>query len=46
MERFLDAKVFLQTWVKVKQNWRDNINLIHNFWLRPGRGKGYPAAPR
>ena len=34
MERFLDAKVFLQTWVKVKQNWRDNINLIHNFGYR------------
>ena len=34
MERFLDARVFLQTWVKVKQNWRDNINLIHNFGYR------------
>ena len=34
MERFLDAKVFLQTWVKVKENWRDNINLIHNFGYR------------
>ena len=34
MERFLDAKVFLQTWVKVKENWRDNINLIQNFGYR------------
>ena len=34
MERFLDARVFLQTWVKVKENWRDNINLIHNFGYR------------
>ena len=34
MERFLDAKVFLQTWVKVKENWRDNMNLIHNFGYR------------
>ena len=34
MERFLDAKVFLQTWVKVKENWRDNLNLIHNFGYR------------
>ena len=31
MEQFLDTKVFLQTWVKVKENWRDNLNLIHNF---------------
>ena len=34
MERFLDAKVFLQTWVKVKENWRDNVNLIQNFGYR------------
>ena len=34
MERFLDARVFLQTWVKVKENWRDNLNLIHNFGYR------------
>ncbi len=31
MERFMGAKVFLQTWVKVKENWRDNVNLIRNF---------------
>jgi GTP-binding protein Era len=31
MERFMGTKVFLQTWVKVKENWRDNVNLIHNF---------------
>jgi GTP-binding protein Era len=31
MERFMGTKVFLQTWVKVKENWRDNINLIHSF---------------
>ena len=31
MERFMGTKVFLQTWVKVKENWRDNINLIRNF---------------
>ncbi len=34
MERFMGAKVFLKTWVKVKENWRDNINLIHNFGYR------------
>lgn len=28
METMLDAKVFLQTWVKVKENWRDSgVNL-------------------
>ena len=31
IEAFMGTKVFLQTWVKVKENWRDNINLIHNF---------------
>ena len=31
MERFLDAKVYLQTWVKVKENWRDNPGLIRSF---------------
>ncbi|MBM6887878.1 GTPase Era [Pseudoflavonifractor phocaeensis] len=31
IEAFMGAKVFLQTWVKVKENWRDNLNLIHNF---------------
>ncbi len=30
-ERFMGAKVYLQTWVKVKENWRDNLNLIRNF---------------
>lgn len=31
MERFMGTKVFLQTWVKVKENWRDNVNMIRNF---------------
>ena len=31
MEAFLGAKVFLQTWVKVKENWRDNPAAIQNF---------------
>ena len=31
MERFMGTKVYLQTWVKVKENWRDNLNLIHSF---------------
>jgi len=31
IERFMGAKVFLQTWVKVKENWRDSRTLIKNF---------------
>ena len=31
MEKFMGAKVFLQTWVKVKENWRDNPAAIQNF---------------
>ena len=31
IERFMGAKVFLQTWVKVKENWRDNRTLMKNF---------------
>ena len=34
MEKFMGTKIFLQTWVKVKENWRDNLNLIHNFGYR------------
>ena len=31
IERFMGTKVFLQTWVKVKENWRDSQHLIKNF---------------
>lgn len=31
MEAFLGAKVFLQTWVKVKENWRDSMAQLRNF---------------
>ncbi|MBQ9721155.1 MAG: GTPase Era [Oscillospiraceae bacterium] len=31
IEKFMGAKVFLQTWVKVKENWRDNLNYIRSF---------------
>ena len=34
IEKFMGTKVFLQTWVKVKENWRDNVNLIKNFGYR------------
>jgi GTP-binding protein Era len=30
-ERFMGTKVYLETWVKVKENWRDNLNLIRNL---------------
>ena len=31
MERFLDAKVFLKTYVKVKENWRDSETLLKDY---------------
>lgn len=31
MERFMGTKVYLQTWVKVKERWRDNPAAIQNF---------------
>jgi GTP-binding protein Era len=31
MESFMGAKVFLQTWVKVKENWRDSQSMMRNF---------------
>lgn len=34
MEAFLDAKVFLQTWIKVKENWRDSDVMLRNFGYR------------
>jgi len=30
-ERFMGTKVFLTTWVKYKENWRDNDFLVRNF---------------
>lgn len=30
-ERFMGTKVYLTTWVKVKENWRDSNFLIRNF---------------
>jgi GTP-binding protein Era len=31
MEKFLDAKVFLTTYVKVKEDWRDRPNLLKEY---------------
>ena len=33
-ERFMGTKVFLTTWVKYKENWRDNDFLVRNFGYR------------
>ena len=33
-EKFMGTKVFLTTWVKYKENWRDNDFLIKNFGYR------------
>lgn len=30
IEKFMGAKVYLETWVKVKENWRDNVNFIRS----------------
>ena len=31
IEKFMGAKVYLQTWVKVKENWRDSMAQLRNF---------------
>ena len=31
IERFMGTKVYMETWVKVKENWRDNVNYIRSF---------------
>lgn len=33
-ERFMGTKIYLQTWVKVKENWRDSDFLVRNFGYR------------
>ena len=30
-EKFMGTKIYLTTWVKVKEQWRDNLNLLHGF---------------
>ena len=34
LERFLGVKVFLDLWVKVKENWRDRSSMLSNFGYR------------
>ena len=31
IENFFDCKVFLQTWVKVKEDWRNRAQILQNF---------------
>lgn len=31
MEKFMGTKIYLETWVKVKENWRDNVNYVRSF---------------
>ena len=31
IERFMGTRVYMETWVKVKENWRDNLNYIRSF---------------
>ena len=31
IEKFMGTKVYLETWVKVKENWRDNVNYVPSF---------------
>ena len=31
MEKFFDCKVFLQVWIKVKEDWRNRAQLLQNF---------------
>ncbi|MBQ2830084.1 MAG: GTPase Era [Oscillospiraceae bacterium] len=34
IERFMGTKVYMETWVKVKENWRDNMNFIRSVGYR------------
>ena len=34
IEKFMGTKVYLETWVKVKENWRDNMNYVRSFGYR------------
>ena len=34
IEKLMGTKVYLETWVKVKENWRDNMNYVRSFGYR------------
>lgn len=40
MERFFDCKVYLQTWIKVKEDWRNSVQLMRNFGYDENDFKG------
>ena len=31
MEKFMGTKIYLETWVKVKENWRENVNYVRSL---------------
>ena len=39
MEKFLDAKVFLTTYVKVRENWRDREGMLRELGYEKDRGE-------
>jgi len=34
MEKFMGTQIYLETWVKVKENWRDNVNYVRTLGYR------------
>ena len=34
IEKFMGTKVYMETWVKVKENWRDNLNYVRSMGYR------------
>ena len=34
IEKFMGTKVYMETWVKVKENWRDNVNYVRSLGYR------------
>jgi len=34
MEKFMGTQIYLETWVKVKENWRDNVNYVRGLGYR------------
>ena len=36
MEKFMGTQIYLETWVKVKENWRDNVNYVRSLGYREG----------
>ena len=34
MEKFMGTQIYLETWVKVKENWRENVNYVRSLGYR------------